>query len=55
MSAVPNLLARRQKLLQQLAGDLSEASREDIERQLEQINTALELLELLDASKDRRK
>jgi hypothetical protein len=55
MSAMTNLLARKQKLLKQLEGDLSEVSREDIERQLEQINTALELLEWLDTSRDRRK
>ena len=52
MSAVTNLLARRQELLKQLESGSSDVSREDIERQLAQIDTALDLLEWLDTSKD---
>jgi hypothetical protein len=48
MSAVPNLLARRLQLLKQLDSGLPNVSREDIERQLAQIDTALQLLEPLD-------
>ncbi|MGY8667267.1 hypothetical protein Q3C01_33605 [Bradyrhizobium sp. UFLA05-109] len=55
MSAVTNLLARRQLLLRQLESGLSEVSRQDVERQLEQIDTALELLEWLAKSRDHNK
>ena len=51
MSAVTKLSARRQKLLEQLEGGALEVSREDIERQLAQIDTALDMLEWLDTSK----
>jgi hypothetical protein len=53
MSAVTNLRARRQKLLQQLESGAPDVSREDIERQLAQIDTALDMLEWLDTSKHR--
>jgi len=52
-SAVTGLRARRQKLLQQLESGAPDVSREDIERQLAQIDTALDMLEWLDTSKDR--
>ena len=52
MSAVTNLRARRQKLLEQLESGSSELSREEIERQLAQIDTALDLLEWFDTGKD---
>jgi hypothetical protein len=52
MSAVTNLLARKQKLLDQRDRGSSDASREDIERQLEQVEAALELLEWLGPSRD---
>jgi hypothetical protein len=54
MSAVTNLLARRQDLLRQLEGGPSNASREDMERQIAQIDAALELLGWLSASGDHR-
>lgn len=54
MSAVTNLRARRQSLLRQLEGGPSNVSREDIERQIAQIDTALELLGWLGASGDHR-
>ena len=54
MSAVTNLLARRQNLLRQLESRLSIVSREDVERQIAQIDAALELLWLLDTSGDHR-
>jgi hypothetical protein len=53
MSAVTSLRARRQELLKQLESGSPEVSREDIERQLAQIDTALDMLEWLDTSKDR--
>ncbi len=52
MSAVANLLMRRQKLLEQLESATAQPDREEIERQLEQIEMALELLEWLPSSKD---
>jgi hypothetical protein len=54
VSAVTNLLARRLKLLELLESGSSDVQREDIERQLAQIETALELLEWLDTKKDHR-
>jgi hypothetical protein len=52
MSAVANnLRARRQELLEQLKSCAPDLSREDIERQLAQIDTALDMLEWLDTSK----
>jgi hypothetical protein len=53
MSAATNLRARRQELLEQLENS-SDVSREDLERQIAQIDTALDMLEWLDTSKDRR-
>ncbi len=47
MSAVPNLLARRQQLLKQLDSGPSELERDEIGRQITQIDTALELLDWL--------
>ncbi|MGV7215860.1 hypothetical protein [Bradyrhizobium sp. UFLA05-112] len=55
MSAVTNLLARRQQLLKQLESGASEVSRQQAERQLEQIDTALELLEWLAKGRDHKK
>lgn len=52
MSVVTNLLARRQELLKRLESGLSEVSREDVERQIAQIDAALELFEWLDPGKD---
>lgn len=52
MSVVTNLLARRQELLKQLESGLSEVSREDVERQIAQIEAALELFEWLDPGND---
>lgn len=52
MSAVANLLKRKQKLREQLESGAAQLDREEIERQLEQIETALELLEWLPSSKD---
>lgn len=54
MSAVTNLLARKQDLLRQLESGPSSASREDMERQIAQIDAALELLGLLDTGDDHR-
>jgi hypothetical protein len=54
MSAATNLRARRLELLEQLASSSSDASREALERQIAQIDTALDMLEWLDTSKDRR-
>ncbi len=47
MSAVSNLLARRQDLLKKLDGGLPELERDEIERQITQIETALDLLDWL--------
>jgi hypothetical protein len=55
MSAAVNLRAQRQKLREQLEHGSLKVSREDIERRLEQIDTALELLEWLPAGKDHDK
>lgn len=48
MSAVSNLLARRQHLLKQLEGSPAADQRDEIERKIAQIDTALELLDWLD-------
>jgi chaperonin cofactor prefoldin len=53
MPAAVNLLARKQKLIEQLKTDPAADERNDIERQLNQINTALDLLETLDPSHPR--
>ncbi len=52
MSAVTNLLARRQELLRQLESGPSNGSREDIEREIAQTDAALELLGWLDPGGD---
>jgi C4-dicarboxylate-specific signal transduction histidine kinase len=52
MSAVPSLLARRVKLLEQLESNSSDGARDEIERQLAQIDTALELLGWLSTNED---
>jgi hypothetical protein len=45
MTTVANLLARKQRLLERLQENVGPHEREDIERQLEQINTALNFLD----------
>jgi hypothetical protein len=45
MTTVPNLLARKQQLLERLEEDPGPNEREEIERLLEQIDTALDLLD----------
>lgn len=45
MTTVANLLAQKQKLLERLEEDPGPNEREEIERLLEQIDTALNLLE----------
>ena len=52
MTARENLLARKEKLLRQLENGTSE--RDEIERQIAQIDTALDLLEARDARTDRK-
>ena len=55
MTATGNLLARKEKLLRQLKNGSSDAQRDEIERQIAQIDTALDLLEALDARTDHKK
>ncbi|WP_198024801.1 MULTISPECIES: hypothetical protein [Bradyrhizobium] len=55
MSAVTNLLARRQQLLRQLESGPTGIERDEIERQLAQIDTALDVLEWLDTNKGHSK
>jgi hypothetical protein len=55
MSAVTHLLAWRQKLLEQLESGSSNFSRGDMERQLAQIDAALELLERPDTGQGHNK
>ncbi|UPK31025.1 hypothetical protein [Bradyrhizobium sp. 195] len=50
MSTVANLLARKQVLLERLESDLGPNEREDIERLLGQVETALSLLRPGDAA-----
>ena len=45
MTTVANLLARKQLLLDRLQENVGPHEREEIERQLEQINTALNFLD----------
>jgi hypothetical protein len=45
MTTVANLLARKQRLLERLQENVGPPEREDIERQPEQINTALNFLD----------
>jgi hypothetical protein len=52
MSAVPSLLAQKQKLLEQLESGSLSGARDEIERQLAQIDTALELLGWLGTNQD---
>jgi hypothetical protein len=54
MTTLANLLARRQKLLERLQENPRSNEREEIERLIIQINTALELLEALDESREDR-
>ncbi|MBP1294196.1 hypothetical protein [Bradyrhizobium elkanii] len=49
MSTVAKLLARKERLLAQLESDPGPNEREEIERQIAQIETALSLLEPGDA------
>ncbi|MGY8678564.1 hypothetical protein Q2941_12250 [Bradyrhizobium sp. UFLA05-153] len=44
-TVIKNLLARKQKLIEQLDSAQDDEQREKIERQLEQIGTALDLLD----------
>jgi len=45
MSTMANLLARKQELLERLKGDPGPHERDQIERLIEQVDTALNLLE----------
>lgn len=45
MTTVANLLARKQRLIERLQENVGPHEREEIERQLEQINTALSFLD----------
>ncbi len=55
MTAVANLLARKEGLLKRLENGMSDADRNEIERQLAQIDTALDLLETLSIHTDDKK
>ncbi|WFU39856.1 hypothetical protein QA640_36895 [Bradyrhizobium sp. CB82] len=44
-TVIQNLLARKQKLIEQLGSTQDFEQRNKIERQLEQVNTALDLLD----------
>ncbi|MGY8663470.1 hypothetical protein Q3C01_14000 [Bradyrhizobium sp. UFLA05-109] len=44
-TVIKNLLARKQQLIEQLDSTIGAKQREKIEHQLEQINTALDLLD----------
>jgi C4-dicarboxylate-specific signal transduction histidine kinase len=46
-TAIKNLLARKQQLVEQLAKTTPPEERDEIERQLEQVNTALDILDWL--------
>ena len=50
MSAIVNLLMRKQKLIERLKTDPAADERSDIECQLNQINSTLDLLEMLGPS-----
>jgi hypothetical protein len=54
MTTLANLLARKQKLLERLQEDPGPNERDEIERLIAQINTALDLLEAPDESRDDR-
>ena len=45
MSTIANLLARKQELLERLRGDPGSHERDQIKRLIEQVDTALNLLE----------
>jgi hypothetical protein len=45
MSTIANLLARKQELLERLRGDPGPHERDQIKRLIEQVDTALNLLE----------
>ena len=51
MTTLANLLARKQKLLERLQENPGPNERDEIERLIAQINTALDLLEAPDESK----
>ena len=53
MTTTENLLVRKEKLLRQQSG-CSDTERDEIERQIAQIDTALYLLEPLDVRADRK-
>ena len=55
MTAKGNLLARKEKLLRQLEDGSSDGQRDEIESQIAQIDTALDLLEALGARTDHKK
>jgi len=44
-TVIQNLLTRKQKLVEQLAKATAANEREEIERQIEQVNTALHFLD----------
>ena len=52
MTTIENLLERKQKLLERLQGNPGTHERDEIEGQLAQIDTALDLLEEPDESSD---
>ena len=54
MTTLANLLARKQKLLERLQENPGPNERDEIERLIAQINTALDLLEASDESSDDR-
>jgi hypothetical protein len=54
MTTLANLLARKQKLLERLQENPGPNERDEIERLIAQIDTALDLLETPDESSDDR-
>ena len=54
MTTLANLLARKQKLLERLQENPGPNERDEIERLIAQINTALDLLEAPDESSNAR-
>jgi hypothetical protein len=54
VTAAANLLARKRKLLRKLENTFSDAERDEIERQIAQTDTALDLLEALAARTDHK-
>ena len=55
VTATGNHLARKEKLLRQLEDGSSDAQRDEIERQIAQIETALDLLEAPNARTDHKR